>query len=56
MSERYKYNREGYLNENFRMFHLRDTAGQERDFHFHEFDKIVILISGSVNYMVEGTD
>ena len=56
MSERYKYNREGYLNENFRMFHLRDTAGQERDFHFHEFDKIVMLISGSVNYMVEGTD
>ena len=56
MSERYKYNREGYLNENFRMFHLRDTAGQERDFHFHEFDKIVILISGNANYMVEGTD
>ena len=56
MSERYKYNREGYLNENFKLFHLRDTAGQERDFHFHEFDKIVILISGSVNYMVEGTD
>lgn len=56
MTERYKYNREGYLNENFKFFHLRDTAGQERDFHFHEFDKIVILISGSVNYMVEGTD
>ncbi len=56
MSERYKYNREGYLNENFKLFHLRDTAGQERDFHFHDFDKIVILISGSVNYMVEGTD
>lgn len=56
MTERYKYNREGYLNENFKFFHLRDTAGQERDFHFHEFDKIVILVSGSVNYMVEGTD
>lgn len=56
MTERYKYNREGYLNENFRMFHLKDTAGQERDFHFHDFDKLVILISGSVNYMVEGKD
>ena len=50
-----QYNREGYLNEDFRYFHLRDTAGQERDFHFHEFDKIVILISGSVDYSVEGT-
>ena len=33
-----------------------NQARKERDFHFHEFDKIVILISGSVNYMVEGTD
>lgn len=54
MSEQFQYSREGYLNENFRYFHLKDTAGQERDFHFHEFDKIVILISGSVDYLVEG--
>lgn len=54
MSEQFQYNREGYLNENFRYFHLKDTAGQERDFHFHEFDKIVILLSGSVDYLVEG--
>lgn len=44
---------EGYLKDKFKYFHLRDTAGQERDFHFHEFDKIVILISGKVNYAVE---
>lgn len=55
MTEQFQYSKEGYLNENFRFFHLRDTAGQERDFHFHEFDKIVILISGSVDYTVEGT-
>ena len=45
--------KEGYLEESHRFFHLRDTAGQERDFHFHEFDKIVILISGHVDYAVE---
>ena len=45
----------GYLLENYRYFHLRDTAGQERDFHFHEFDKLVLLISGSVSYTVEST-
>ncbi len=44
---------EGYLKENYHYFHLRDTAGQELDFHFHDFDKIVLLISGSVNYVVE---
>ncbi len=55
MTERFQYSREGYLNEDFRFFHLRDTAGQERDYHFHEFDKIVILLSGRVDYTVEGT-
>ena len=46
-------NRAGYLRESFHYFHLRDSAGQELDFHFHEFDKLVILLSGSVNYLVE---
>lgn len=45
--------KEGYLNENHRFFHLKDTAGQERDFHFHDFDKIVILLSGKVDYAIE---
>lgn len=54
MTERYKYSNDGYLNENFRLFHLKDSSGQEKDFHFHEFDKLVILISGSVDYTVEG--
>jgi len=49
------YSREGYLHENFRYFHLRDNAGQERDYHFHEFDKMVFLLSGSVTYLVEDT-
>jgi AraC-like DNA-binding protein len=55
MTKRYKYSNDGYLNENFRLFHLKDSSGQEKDFHFHEFDKIVILISGKVDYTVEGT-
>ena len=46
------YSREGYLNENWHWFHLRDTAGQERDFHFHDFDKLVILLEGKVRYLV----
>ena len=47
------FSREGYLKENYHYFHLRDTAGQERDFHFHEFDKVVVLLSGHVDYTVE---
>jgi len=53
MKSKGSYSREGYLKENYRYFHLRDTAGQERDFHFHEFDKIVLLLEGRVEYLVE---
>ena len=48
-----RYSREGYLKENYHYFHLRDTAGQERDFHFHEFDKLVLLLDGRVDYALE---
>ena len=51
--ERKPYSREGYLLEHYHYFHLRDTAGQERDYHYHEFDKIVLLLAGRVDYAVE---
>lgn len=47
------FTREGYLNENYHYFHLHDSVGQEKSFHFHEFDKIVLLLSGKVDYIVE---
>lgn len=53
MASRKEVSREGYLKENYHYFHLRDTAGQERDFHFHDFDKIVLLLAGRVDYCVE---
>ena len=52
MSEK-RYTREGYLKENYHYFHLRDTAGAELDFHFHEFDKLVLLLGGRVDYALE---
>ena len=45
--------RKGYLQEKYHYFHLKDTASQEHSFHFHEFDKVVILLSGHVNYIIE---
>lgn len=44
----------GYLNEEFRLYHLRDNKAQDIEYHFHEFDKIVVFISGSVSYIIEG--
>ena len=53
MKQNQTFRREGYLEENYHYFHLRDTAGQERDYHFHDFDKIVLLLAGRVDYAVE---
>lgn len=43
----------GYLNEDFRMFHIRDKRNVTFDFHFHSFDKAIIFLSGCVTYYVE---
>ena len=46
--------RRGYLKEDFRLFHLRDSEAPQVDYHYHAFDKLVLLLSGSVTYVVEG--
>ena len=49
-----EYEKRGYLLENFRLFHLRSEAGERVDFHYHEFCKILLLVSGQGGYYVEG--
>lgn len=44
----------GYLQENFRLFHLKESRAQRFDYHYHEFDKVVVFLSGQVTYTVEG--
>ena len=49
-----QYEKKGYLNSEFRLFHLTDQDTKEIDYHYHDFDKITIFIRGKVNYMIEG--
>ena len=49
-----KQARRGYLSENYRLFHIADVRSSVHRFHFHDFDKIVIPLSGNVTYMMEG--
>lgn len=46
--------RSGYLNQNFMLFHLKDKTSKEFDFHYHDFDKIIIFLKGNVTYFIEG--
>lgn len=44
----------GYLRESFRLFHLHDQVTLDINPHYHEFDKIIIFLSGKVTYIIEG--
>lgn len=44
----------GYLNEDFRIFHIRDKRDLEFEFHYHDFNKIIVFLTGSVTYRIEG--
>lgn len=54
MYDRTEVGRRGYLEEEFRLFRLRDQRQLQLDYHYHTFDKIVIPLSGQVTYLVEG--
>lgn len=49
-----EYEKRGYLLENFRLFHLRSESGEKVDFHYHEFCKLLLLVSGQGSYFVDG--
>jgi AraC-like DNA-binding protein len=44
----------GYLLEDFRLFHLKDSLAQQMEYHYHEFDKLILLLGGRVDYLCEG--
>lgn len=44
----------GYLKSDFEIFHLKDKRDIKFQFHYHNFNKIVIFISGNVTYLIEG--
>lgn len=47
------YQKRGYLLENFRLFHLNSLGGTKVEYHYHEFCKLLLLISGRGGYIVD---
>ena len=54
MLDRSEVGKRGYLSEPYRLFHLRDERAMTLDYHYHEFDKLVLLLGGRVTYHIEG--
>lgn len=49
-----EYEKRGYLNQNFRIFHPIDSCQREFAYHYHDFYKILVLLTGDVTYCIEG--
>ena len=49
-----EYEKRGYLLENFRLFHLQSPGGANVEYHYHEFCKLLLLVSGRGGYVVNG--
>ena len=52
--ENQNYEKKGYLLEDFRLFHLQGAQGVKAEYHYHEFCKLLLLVSGTGGYSVEG--
>lgn len=51
----HEYKKRGYLLEDFRLFHQRGPGRNvDVDYHYHEFCKLLLLLSGSGSYVVDG--
>ena len=48
------YEKRGYLNEEFRLFHLTNAMEEVLDWHYHAFHKIIVLHAGRFSYGIEG--
>lgn len=48
------YEKTGYLRSPFKLFHLTDREVRNYDCHYHDFFKILLFISGDVDYFIEG--
>lgn len=44
----------GYLNEEYRLFHIKDQTEREYRPHYHDFHKLIVFLSGNVTYHIEG--
>lgn len=50
----YSLDKTGYLKEDFRLFHINDRTDREFEWHYHDFHKIIVFVSGKVTYHIEG--
>ncbi len=49
-----EYEKKGYVENDFRIFHLHEREKMEASYHYHDFDKVILFLGGDVDYSIEG--
>lgn len=48
------YEKRGYLDREFRLFHLTEPVPDDISYHYHDFSKVIVFLKGDVDYIIEG--
>lgn len=51
-----QYEQKGYLNSDFKFFHIRDNKNFDIPYHYHDFHKLILVLSGNLKYLIEGRE
>lgn len=50
------YEQKGYLEQDFRFFHIKDRINIDVPYHYHDFHKVILILGGNVKYLIEGRE
>ena len=50
------YEQKGYLDQDFKFFHIKNHEKLDIPYHYHDFHKIVLILSGRTKYYIEGRE
>lgn len=50
------YQKTGYLKEDYKIFHLNGSLKKPVGYHYHDFHKIFIFLTGNAGYSIEGRE
>ncbi len=48
------YEKKGYLDREFRLFRLKEAISEPVAYHYHDFNKVLILLKGEPDYIIDG--
>lgn len=51
-----QYEQKGYLNQDFKFFHIKNHEDFDIPYHYHDFHKIILIVSGDIKYLIEGRE